>query len=194
MKRGADISAGIPQLTAEQGQRVRELLPVIRDFTHGVVRRWPQLGRYREDMEQDFAILAMRASAKFDGRGDFRGYVLNGLAIGRNQVLRRYLPFYRRGSTIVRVVEASDGEQHLLRIADERPSPGRQAEGRRMILRLLRDVRPVLDTGIVLRRLMFEDTLQQIGDELGVTRERVRQLEARQRAKVERYLGRRLVG
>ena len=88
-----------------------------------------------------------------------------------------------------------DFMQHGGESAEEQVS---DSEFRRVFLSKVKEFATTLDERerrIVERRILAEEpaTLQEIGDEFGVTRERIRQIEARLVANLRDYLGENLV-
>lgn len=167
-----------------------------------IMRSWSlvRMGSSRLHRKLFFRLKKERAKAQQEASGGEldKAALAERLGVTEDEIDDMELRLAGQDFSLDAELKAGAPATHLDRVEEAAPSPEDEAIATRTRLAVRSKVRGVLkllnprERDIVERRLLADnpETLQQLGDNLGVSRERVRQLEARVKDKLKNALSR----
>lgn len=178
-----------PRPRAEREELFQQYLPLVRHVAHAY--QWKLTQDYEfEDLVAIGQLAVWKATARWreDGGASFKTYAYQSL-VHRYELLRRPYKAKRRvGFTVTSLDEPNDeGEPWRQVPSDEEPQDQRMEFARRQAT--LRAAYARLNPAqrhVLTERFLEERTLAAVGDDLNVSRERVRQIEKEALKKLRR--------
>jgi RNA polymerase sigma factor (sigma-70 family) len=167
--------------------QVREIVATHKPFVHKHAGRWARNSPQEyDDCVQETYLALLEACRKWSptGGSNIRTYAIQFVEWRKHRdwISRKRLKRAHVSISLETPVAAPDGGEEIT-LGDMLGTPATQEDGidenrrRKIVLRAISEL-PERERTVVRRRFFNDETLQEIGEDRGVTRERIRQIEA----------------